>query len=107
MRLLIVFLLAANVLSAQTFKTKEQLVHTFSIVARDEKTGEAGVGAIATQSFVDKSYGVKGLELLKKGFTAQQALDSLTKADAGREVRQVAIIDSKGNVAAHTGKNCI
>lgn len=125
MLLIISFLF--NIGFAQSFKSKEPLVHTFSIVARDEKTGElavgvqshwfsvgtavpwaeAGVGAVATQSFVDKSYGTKGLELLKKGFTAQQALDSLTKADAGREVRQVAIIDANGNVAAHTGKNCI
>lgn len=113
--------------NAQVFKTKEPLVHTFSIVARDEATGEmsvgvqshwfsvgtavpwaeAGVGAIATQSFVDKSYGPKALALLKQGFTAQQTLDSLTKADAGREVRQVAIIDNKGNVATHTGAKCI
>jgi len=112
---------------AQVYSTKQPLVHTFSIVARDEKTGEmavgvqshwfsvgtsvpwaeAGVGAVATQSFVDKSYGPKALSLLKSGFTAQEALDSLTKADAGREVRQVAIIDNKGNVATHTGKNCI
>src|SRR6476469_404742 len=126
--LAVLFMLTIPFVSmAQVYKVAEPLAHTFSIVARDEKTGEmavgvqshwfsvgtsvpwaeAGVGAIATQSFVDKSYGVKGLELLKKGFTAQQALDSLTKADAGREVRQVAIIDSKGNVAAHTGKNCI
>jgi uncharacterized Ntn-hydrolase superfamily protein len=68
---------------------------------------EAGVGAVATQSFVDKSYGPKALALLKQGLTPQQALDRLTKADAGKDVRQVAIIDSKGNVAAHTGKNCI
>ncbi|MDB5209727.1 MAG: Zn-dependent protease [Sediminibacterium sp.] len=113
--------------NAQVYSSKEPLVHTFSIVARDEKTGEmavgvqshwfavgisvpwaeAGVGAVATQSFVDKSYGPKALALLKKGLTPQQALDQLTKADAGRDVRQVAIIDSKGNVAAHTGKNCI
>ena len=112
---------------AQVYSTKQPLVHTFSIVARDEKTGEmavgvqshwfsvgtsvpwaeAGVGAVATQSFVDKSYGPKALNLLKSGFTAQEALDSLTKADAGREVRQVALIDNKGNVATHTGKNCI
>lgn len=112
---------------AQVFKSKAPLVHTFSIVARDEVTGEmavgvqshwfgvgtsvpwalAGVGAVATQSFVDKSYGPNALTLLQKGFTAQQALDSLTKADPGREVRQVAIIDNKGNVATHTGKNCI
>ena len=112
---------------AQVYNSKQPLVHTFSIVARDEKTGEmavgvqshwfsvgtevpwaeAGVGAVATQSFVDKSYGPKALALLKKGFTPQQALDSLTKADPGRDVRQVAIIDTKGNTAVHTGKNCI
>ncbi len=120
-------LLFCQVSQAQVFKSKEPLVHTFSIVARDEITGEmavgvqshwfgvgtsvpwalAGVGAVATQSFVDKSYGPNALSLLQKGFTAQQALDSLTKADPGREVRQVAIIDNKGNVATHTGKNCI
>lgn len=119
--------LFASVSYAQVYRVKQPLVHTFSIVARDEQTGEmavgvqshwfsvgtevpwaeAGVGAVATQSFVDKSYGPKALALLKKGFTPQEALDSLTKADAGREVRQVAIIDTKGNVAAHTGKNCI
>ncbi len=113
--------------STQMFKSNQPLVHTFSIVARDSATGEmavgvqshwfsvgtavpwgeAGVGVVATQSFVDKSYGPKGLALIKQGYTAQQALDSLLKADPGREVRQVAIIDSKGNVAAHTGKNCI
>jgi uncharacterized Ntn-hydrolase superfamily protein len=112
---------------SQVYSSKQPLVHTFSIVARDEKTGEmavgvqshwfsvgtsvpwaeAGVGAVATQSFVDKSYGPKALALLKKGFTAQQAMDSLTNADPGREVRQVAIVDNKGNIATHTGKNCI
>jgi len=112
---------------SQFFDQEQPFAHTFSIVARDPATGEmavgvqshwfnvgalvpwaeAGVGAIATQSFIDKSYGYKGLLLLKQGFTAQQALDSLTKADPGREVRQVAIVDSKGNVAAHTGKGCI
>ena len=120
-------LLLSLSLQAQVYSSKQPLVHTFSIVARDEKTGEmavgvqshwfsvgtsvpwaeAGVGAVATQSFVDKSYGPKALALLKKGFTAQQALDSLTKADPGREVRQVAIVDNRGNVATHTGKNCI
>src|SRR5882724_3271694 len=103
------------------------LAHTFSIVARDEKTGEmavgvqshwfavgtsvswgeAGVGVVATQSFVNKSYGIKGLELMRKGLTAKQALDSLLKRDDGREVRQVAFVDKKGNVAGWTGKLCI
>ena len=125
---LFVFLLFLSyTVSAQVYSSKQPLVHTFSIVARDEKTGEmavgvqshwfsvgtavpwaeAGVGAVATQSFVDKSYGPKALALLKNGFTPQQAMDSLTKADTGREVRQVAIIDTKGNVAVHTGAKCI
>ena len=111
---------------AQTLKPSE-LAHTFSIVARDSKTGEmavgvqshwfsvgtsvswaeAGVGAIATQSFTNKSFGIRGLELLKQGKNAQQVLDELLSADNGRDVRQVAIVDSKGNVAAHTGKKCI
>jgi len=112
---------------AQTFKTDEPFAHTFSIVARDSITGEmavgvqshwfnvgtsvpwleAGVGAVATQSFIDKSYGLKGLALLKQGLTAKQALDSLLSIDPGRDVRQVAIVDNKGNIAAHTGKGCI
>jgi len=112
---------------AQVYTNKEPLVHTYSIVARDSVTGEmavgvqshwfsvgtavswgeAGVGVVATQSFVDKSYGPKALALMKKGFTAQQALDSLKKADPGVDVRQVAVIDSKGGVASHTGKKCI
>ncbi len=125
--ILVISLFLSAEISAQVYQSTSPLVHTFSIVARDEKTGEmavgvqshwfsvgtavpwaeAGVGAVATQSFVDKSYGPKALALLKKGYTSQQALDSLTKADPGRDVRQVAIIDTKGNVATHTGKNCI
>src|SRR5262245_8060205 len=101
--------------------------HTFSIVARDPKTGELGVavqshyfsvgpivpwaepgiGAIATQSIVEVSYGPKGLDLMRSGKSAPDALAELLKADAGREVRQVAMIDSKGRVAAHTGGKCI
>lgn len=112
--------------NAQQVKPSE-LAHTYSIVARDQKTGEmavgvqshwfsvgtavswaeAGVGAVATQSFVNKSFGLRGLALMKKGKTAQQALDALLSTDEGREVRQVAIVDSKGNVAVHTGANCI
>ena len=110
----------------QTLKPSE-LAHTFSIVARDPKTGEmavgvqshwfsvgtavswaeAGVGAVATQSFTNKSFGIRGLTLLKEGKSAQQALDELLLDDEGREVRQVAIIDQNGNVAAYTGKKCI
>ncbi len=100
---------------------------TYSIVARDKKTGEfgvavqshyfqvgpvvpwalAGVGAVATQSQVNISYGPLGLELLQAGYTAEQALRALTAGDPGAELRQCAIVDSAGNVAAHTGGKCI
>lgn len=105
----------------------ERPVHTYSIVARDATTGnlgvavqshwfsvgsivtwaEAGVGAIATQSFVDPAYGPRGLELMKSGLSAEQALDALLLVDEGRDVRQVAFVDTDGNVAAHTGAKCI
>lgn len=109
------------------FFSNDALAHTFSIVARDTVTGEmgvavqshwfsvgtvvswgeAGVGVIATQSFVNVSFGPRGLEMLKSGMTAQQVLDALITSDEGRDVRQLAIVDSKGNAAAYTGKNCI
>lgn len=112
---------------SQLYKTQEPLAHTYSIVCRDSITGElgvavqshwfsvgtavswaeAGVGAVATQSFTNKSFGIRGLNYLRIGLTAQQALDSLLATDEGREVRQVAIVDAAGNVAVHTGKNCI
>jgi uncharacterized Ntn-hydrolase superfamily protein len=102
-------------------------VHTYSIVARDPATGElgvavqshwfsvgtavpwteAGIGAVATQSFVDPSYGKLGLDLMRAGRSAPDALKGLLAADEGREVRQVAIIDAEGRVAAHTGAKCI
>ncbi|QIX63295.1 DUF1028 domain-containing protein [Hymenobacter sp. BT18] len=113
--------------AAQVYTQSDPLAHTFSIVARDPKTGdlavavqshwfsvgtsvswaEAGVGAIATQSFTNKSFGPRGLALLKSGKTAQQTLDELLRTDEGRDVRQVAVVDSKGNVAVHTGAKCI
>ena len=100
------------------------LAHTFSIVARDPVTGdmgvavqshwfsvgsivtwaEAGVGAVATQSFVDPGYGFKGLELMRGGTPAPEALKRLLDADGQREVRQVAIIDGQGRVSAFSGK---
>src|SRR5260370_33562263 len=98
-------------------------VHTFSIVARDPATGElgvavqshwfsvgptvawaeAGVGAVATQSFVDPSYGKLGLDLMRAGRSAPEALKALLAGDEGREMRQRAMIDAKGRVQAHTG----
>jgi uncharacterized Ntn-hydrolase superfamily protein len=102
-------------------------VSTYSIVARDPRTGEmgvavqshwfsvgsvvswaeAGVGAVATQSLVDPSYGPLGLQLMKAGRSAPDALRGLLEADQGREVRQVAMIDATGKIAAHTGGKCI
>ena len=103
--------------------TTSRPVHTYSIVARDPATGqlgvavqshwfsvgavvpwaEAGVGAIATQSFVDPSYGKNGLDLMRAGTSAPDALKMLLAKDDGRDVRQVAMIDAHGRVAAHTG----
>ena len=116
-----------NLSFAQFFKKDESFAHTFSIVARDEATGEmavgvqshwfsvgtavpwgeAGVGVVATQAFVNKSYGVNGLVLMKSGKSAPQALKDLLAKDEGREVRQVAMLDANGHVEAYTGKNCI
>jgi uncharacterized Ntn-hydrolase superfamily protein len=107
--------------------TPRRPVHTYSIVARDAKTGElgvavqshwfavgsvvpwaeAGVGAIATQSFVDASYGKLGLDLMRAGRSAPDALKGLLAADENREVRQVAMIDASGKVSAYTGTKCI
>jgi uncharacterized Ntn-hydrolase superfamily protein len=102
-------------------------VATYSIVARDSTTGtigvavqshwfsvgsvvsfaEAGVGAVATQSFVDPSYGPLGLTLMRTGRTAPDALQALLAGDSGREVRQVGMVDAQGRAATHTGNLCI
>jgi uncharacterized Ntn-hydrolase superfamily protein len=102
-------------------------VATYSIVARDPATGElgvavqshwfsvgpivpwaeAGVGAVATQSFVDPAYGPLGLALMRAGKPAPEALEALIAADEHPDVRQVAMIDTAGRVAAHTGENAI
>jgi len=68
---------------------------------------EAEVGAIATQSFVNVSYGPKGLQLLREGLTVDEVIEKLTREDEGREFRQLGIIDAKGNAAAYTGKKCL
>ncbi len=99
---------------------------TFSIVARDPQTGElgiavqskflsvgavvpwakAGIGAIATQSWANTSYGPRGLELLAQGLTAQETLTILTTTDDLREERQVGIIAPTGTPATFTGTQC-
>jgi len=102
-------------------------VSTYSIVARDPATGqmgvavqshwfsvgpvvpwaEAGVGVVATQSLVEISYGPLGLDLMRAGKSAKQALDALLEADPHHSVRQVAMVDRDGVVAAYTGDSCI
>ncbi len=124
---IVTLLLLLNTNFAQNFYGNEPFAHTYSIVARDTLTGEmgvavqshwysvgtivtwgeAGVGVIATQSFVNPSFGPRGLALLKQGLTAKQVLDLLIESDDGRDVRQVGILDTKGNVASYTGKYCI
>lgn len=114
-------------MNAQNIKPNDPFAHTYSIGARDANTGEmavavqshwfsvgtvvswgeAGVGVVATQSFSNKSFGIRGLELLKEGETPQEALDFLISNDEGREFRQVAILDKQGRVATHTGKSCV
>jgi uncharacterized Ntn-hydrolase superfamily protein len=103
------------------------LAHTFSIVARDPASGrmgvavqshwfsvgsvvtwaEAGVGAAATQALVEVSHGPLGLDLMRGGRSAPEALRALLAADKGRDLRQVALVDSEGRVATHTGERCI
>jgi uncharacterized Ntn-hydrolase superfamily protein len=122
---ILVFLLAA--LPFADGDLPRRPVHTYSIVARDPATGdlgvavqshwfavgtsvawaEAGVGAVATQSFTDPSYGALGLQLMRSGKTAKEALAALIAIDPNEAVRQVAMVDRHGNVAAHTGKKCI
>ena len=106
---------------------KDAFAHTYSIVARDAKTGEmavgvqshwfsvgsivswgkSGVGVVATQSFVNPAYGPKGLELMEQGKNPSEALGILLAQDEGKEYRQVAFLDTSGNTAAHTGENCV
>ncbi|MFX1553206.1 MAG: DUF1028 domain-containing protein [Promethearchaeota archaeon] len=101
--------------------------NTYSIVARDPETGkmgvgvqshwfsvgsvvswgEAGIGVVATQSLVNKSFGLRGLDILRQGKSPQEAIDILLSDDDGRDVRQVSILDTQGRVATHTGSKCI
>jgi uncharacterized Ntn-hydrolase superfamily protein len=100
---------------------------TYSIVARDPQTGEvgvavqshwfsvgsvvpwarAGVGAVATQSIGEPSYGPGALDLMAAGAAAGEALERLLGADPRSRFRQVAVVDASGRVAVHTGESCI
>jgi len=99
---------------------------TFSIVACDPKTkdlgvaveskfpavgaavpwAQAGVGAVATQSWANTTYGPRGLAMLKRGMTPSQVVKALTAKDRERQKRQVGVVDSRGRVASFTGKEC-
>ncbi len=131
MKFKIIFLIAiflnTSLQAQQVYAKKEPFAHTFSIVARDTITGEmgvavqshwfsvgslvawgkAGVGVVATQSFINPSFGPRGLRLLENGLTPKMAVEDLLKLDEGRDVRQLAILNAKGDVFSYTGKNCI
>ena len=113
--------------AAVQLRTPRRPVATYSIVARDSATGEmgvavqshwfsvgsivtwaeAGVGAVATQSFVEPAYGPLGLQLMKSGRSAEQALRALVTTDDSENVRQVGMVDASGTAAAHTGSRAI
>jgi uncharacterized Ntn-hydrolase superfamily protein len=100
---------------------------TWSIIARDKTTGcfgiavatkffaagarvpfiASGVGAIATQALVNPFYGTHGLQLLRAGKPAREVVATIVTADAGRDHRQVHVLDANGGIAAHTGAACI
>jgi uncharacterized Ntn-hydrolase superfamily protein len=100
---------------------------TWSIIARDNATGQfgiavatrffavgarvpniaAGFGGIATQALVNPYYGIDGLILLREGHAPRDIVKTLTAADAGRESRQLHIMDAAGRIASHTGRDCV
>ncbi len=104
-----------------------ELNSTYSIVARDPQTGQfgvavqthqmsvgngvpwlmPGVGAVATQSLTNVSFGPMGLKMLREGVDAARVIQALVASDAGQHRRQVAVVDAQGRVAAHTGSGCI
>ncbi len=126
-RLIVLSVMLLSVLTNARMLSGEPLTHTFSIVAYDQQSGqigvavqshwfsvgsivswaEAGVGAVATQSLVNVSFGPRALESLKKGYSPQKTVEELVNADEGRDFRQLAVIDEKGRVATHTGEKCI
>lgn len=124
--MILILAMTFNVFAGDGSEVPLRPVHTYSIIAYDSATGqfgaavqshyfkvadviwaEPGVGAVATQSFVEFSYGPLGLEMMKDGKTSNEALKGLLASDPNENVRQVAMIDAHGNVAAHTGAKCI
>ena len=123
--LLFIFIITVNCIVAKEHQSIP--ISTYSIVAYDEKTGQlgvavqshwfsvgslvpwvkAGVGAVATQSFVKVEYGPNGLKLMGKGLSAEDALKILVEEDENSAVRQVGMVDTKGSASAFTGEKCI
>ncbi|MGD0057576.1 MAG: DUF1028 domain-containing protein [Methanomassiliicoccales archaeon] len=101
--------------------------HTYSIVAFDPQTGnmgvgvqshwfcmgsvvpwgEAGVGVVATQSFVNPSFGPRALEMMRNRVSPARVVDGMTASDEGRDLRQLAVLNVRGKAAAYTGKSCV
>jgi len=110
----------------QTINNHQPTIATFSIVARDSATGELGVavaskfftvgnvvpwakadvGAVATQSYANTSFGWRGLELLEQGLTPQEAVDKLIAEDDNPTQRQLGIVSADGKSATYTGEKC-
>lgn len=100
---------------------------TWSIIAHDPQTGQIGIavatrffavgarvphiapglGGIATQALVNPYYGIDGVKLLREGRSPREVIDTLVATDDGREARQLHVMDARGRIAAHTGKECI
>src|SRR5579859_6762317 len=100
---------------------------TWSIIARDSATGQigivvatkffavgarvphiaAGIGGVATQALVNPYYGIDGVAMLREGKSPEEIVATLLAGDAGRESRQLHILDAQGRIAAHTGENCV
>ena len=113
------------VLSGST-QAADRPVATYSIVAFDPATGDlgiavqskffgvgsvvpwakAGVGAVATQSYANTTYGPEGLKLMADGKAPEAVLKQLTEVDPARALRQVGMVDAKGRAASFTGKRC-
>lgn len=126
LHLLVASIIVVAAWSLAVLPVEDPLVSTFSIVAIDPSNGdvgvavqskfpnvrpvvpwaEAGVGAVATQSFANTSFGPRGLTLMRNGATADEALRILIATDSARQSRQVGIIDKDGNSASWTGTEC-
>lgn len=107
--------------------SRSSFAHTFSIIAYDPETGEvggavqshwfsvgtvvlwgeAGAGVVATQSFTNPAFGPEGLALLKDGINPSEVVERMTGQDEGRDLRQLAVINARGEAAAFTGKKCV